>query len=100
MLPLVQIAERVHQLSAFGWLPHATMRSNLSSIGRNGELRIGTQVRHDLFCLHFVDIDRVGPQCGVCGFKLGLHLIPRQPCLAMDTWRPGEYDTHTRSEES
>ena len=65
--PRLETAER---------LPNIVMRGDLSSVGREAELRIRAKIRRDLLRLQFIYTIRICLQYWVGRLKLGLDLLP------------------------
>ena len=81
VVPFVQIAEVGRELRAGEWPPDSFIASGLSSIRRQGELRIGTEKSGDFLRLHLVHAEGIGLESGVGGFKLRLYLVPGEALL-------------------
>ena len=73
---LMKITESGHDISSLERHPAPVVWHNLRTVCREGELRIGPQVGRDLLGSHLIDVESVGFERGIRGFKPGLHLVP------------------------
>jgi hypothetical protein len=78
---LVEVAESVLNLGGGKWLPSAIVGNQLSAVGGQGVLGIGTEEGGSFLGLAFVDAEGVGFEGGVCCLKAGLDVVPGQGLL-------------------
>ena len=76
MLPFVEIRKVGLHLGTLSRLPNAIMRNELSTIGRERELRIRPEKGCDLFRLHLIHISFVGFEKRIGRFESCFDLFP------------------------